>query len=190
MDLDPLLVEHGLWLVFLGTAISSDSVALTAGVLEQRGVFERWPTIIAIALGGWVSDIVLYLAALLFSTRPSVAKALDHPAADRFVSRFLGRPILLAALFRFVPGSRTFVPLALAAGGTISFQTYAAVTAVTALVWGWLMVAVGHQIGDFIQSIWGTIRETESILVWPALAIAVFLASIAWRVWHVWRKPR
>lgn len=188
MDLDLIMAEYGLWFAFVGTAISGDTVALTAGVLEQRGVFAFWHAVTVVALGGWVSDLGLFLIAKLFRAHPAVIRAMDHPQAQRFVARFLGRPIILAALFRFVPGSRTFVPMALGTAGTISFRVYALVTGITSFVWSWLLIELGHEIGDLIYSIWGRVREVENILIWPALILAVVLVSVIWRLLHVRKR--
>lgn len=188
MDFDPLLAEHGLWFAFISTTISGDTGALTAGVLEHRGVLRFWPAVLAVALGGWVSDLGIFLAARLFRANPRVARALDQPGAVWFTERFLSRPVLLAAMFRFVPGSRTFVPAALATGGTIGFRLYAAVTGVTCVIWAWMLIAVGHGIGELIQDIWGRIREVETIMAWPILAAAAVVVTAIWRFLHVRKR--
>ncbi len=184
IDLDPILAEHGAWLVFLGTTLSGDTVALAAGVLEQRGTLRLWPTLAAVAAGGWVSDVGLFVMGKQFRRSRRVARALDQPSAQRLNDRFMSRPVLLAVASRFVPGSRTFVPVALATSGNITLSLYAGVSALASIVWAYLLIALGHNIGEWIVDVWGRIRETETILTFPALGILISVATLIWRLWR------
>ena len=190
MDLDPLLSEHGAWLVYVGTTISGDAVALAAGVLEQRGTLRFWPTLAAVTAAAFTSDVGIFLIGRWFSRSRRVGRALDEPWAQRLTDRLITHPRLLAAGTRFVPGSRTFVPLALATSGRIALPTFAAISALTSIVWAYMMIAIGHNLGELIVAIWGRIRETETILTLPALAILVTVATILWRFLRQRRKSR
>ncbi|WOI57059.1 DedA family protein [Palleronia sp. LCG004] len=184
IDIDPILAEHGAWLVFVGTTISGDTVALAAGVLEQRGTLRLGPTLAAVAAGGWVSDVGLFLLGKQFRRSRRVARALDQPVAQRLNERFMSRPVLLTAISRFIPGSRTFVPVALATSGNIGLPLYAAVSAVASAIWAWLLLVIGHNLGEWIAEVWGRIRETETIVTFPAIAIALSLGTLIWRLWR------
>lgn len=172
MDIDTLLDRYGLAFVFVGCFLEGDTVALTAGVLEHRGHLPFWPTVVAAAAGGWVWDISIFALGRGFRTHPRVARALSHPRAQKLTGKLLRWPILLAAVFRFIPATRTVAPLALATGTSLPFAVYAPVTLVSALVWALTLVTIGHDLGMYIERAWGGIRDIRPVLLIPCLSIA------------------
>ena len=172
MDIDALLNRYGLAFVFVGCFVEGDTVALTAGVLEHKGLLPFWPTVLAAAAGGWVWDISIFALGRGFRAHPRVARAMSHPRARALTGRLLRWPILLAAVFRFIPATRTVAPLALATGSRLPFAVYAPVTLMSALVWALTLVSIGHDLGQYIERAWGGIRDIRLMLLIPGLSIA------------------
>ncbi len=178
-----LIARYGLGMVAAGCFLEGETFALTAGLLQHRGLLPFWPTVLAVAAGGWAWDLVIFGSGRAFRTHPRIARALAHPRAQRVTRRLLGRPALLAAVFRFIPGSRTVAPLALTTGTPLRAAAYAAITFVSACVWGLAMVAIGQDIGRAVEALWGRIQDVRWFLVLPVLSLAGFAAwtILRWR---------
>ena len=172
MDIDALLDRYGLAFVFVGCFVEGDTVALTAGVLEHQGLLPFWPTVLAAAAGGWTWDIAIFALGRGFRAHPRVARALSHPRAQALTRRLLRWPVVLAAVFRFIPATRTVAPLALATASTLSMPLYAAITLVSAMLWALILVTIGHDLGQLIDRLWGDMQDIRPILLIPCLSIA------------------
>ena len=178
MEIDTLLAQYGLFFVFLGCMLEGDTVAVTAGILSQQGTLDYWPTIIAAALGGWVSDLGIFGFGRFFRGNPRIARTLAHPRAIRLTRRFLGRPHVLAAIFRFIPATRTIAPLALATATPIRFPVYAAITGCACLLWSLIAVTIGADLGAIVGRIWNNTGASTRI------GMAILVAVIAVYVWR------
>ncbi|WP_353472832.1 hypothetical protein PVT71_02025 [Salipiger sp. H15] len=180
--IDALIAKYGLIIVFLGCAVEGDTVAITSGLLAHHGLLPLWPVLAAAWAGGWTADASIYLLARRYRDHPRVLKILSHPVSQGLADRFLGRPLLLAAVFRFLPGMRTVTPVLLATGTRLGPALYLPVTCVSALVWAAVMVVIGHGIGQLVHRIWGHVDRTELLLALPVLLVVLFLGHRLWRM--------
>lgn len=175
MDIEALLDAHGLAFVLVGCFLEGDTVALSAGLLEHKGLLPFGPTVLAAAAGAWIWDISIFALGRIFRAHPRVARAMSNPRAQALTQRLIRRPLLLAALFRFVPGTRTVAPLALATASSLPAPVYAAVTAVSALLWALVLVSIGHDLGAIIERIWGDLRDPRAVIALPLLSLAALM---------------
>ncbi len=116
-----------------------------------------------------------------FRDQPRVLRAVTHPLAQWLTARFLSRPLLLACIFRFIPGARTIAPVMLATATNIRGIPYTIATAVSACIWGLLMVSVGTEIGVVLARIFGHLTRVEMVLLVALLVLSLFLLRAVWR---------
>ncbi len=180
--IDTLIAKYGLIIVYLGCALEGDTVAITSGLLAHHELLPLWPTLAAAWAGAWSADAVIFLLARHYRDHPRVLRLLAHPVSQKMARRFLGRPVLLAAVFRFLPGMRTVTPVLLATGARLSPALYLPLTCVSALVWAGVMVVIGHGIGGLVHRIWGHVDRTELLLALPVLLVALFLGHRLWQM--------
>ncbi|MBE9639456.1 DedA family protein [Salipiger mangrovisoli] len=180
--LDALIAKYGLIIVYLGCALEGDTVAITSGLLAHHGLLPLWPVLAAAWAGGWSSDVAIFLLARRYRDHPRVQHILAHPVSQGMARRFLARPALLAAAFRFLPGMRTVTPVLLATSAGLRPALYLPITCLAALVWAVVMVVVGHGIGRLVHIIWGHIDRTQLLLAIPALLVVGFWLHRRWRM--------
>ncbi|ETX14206.1 hypothetical protein OCH239_04970 [Roseivivax halodurans JCM 10272] len=159
-------------------------MAITAGVLSHRGIFPFFWTVVAVAAGGWTTDLVTYYGARYFREHRRVLKALSHPFAQRLMQRFLSRPLLLTAIFRFLPGARFLAPVLIATGTKVKTAAYVPITFTAAIVWATLLVSIGDKIGGLVSAVWGYVWSPRLPVLVAAAALAFYLAKVAWRYWR------
>ncbi|MHA6344016.1 DedA family protein [Roseivivax sp. CAU 1761] len=159
-------------------------MAITAGVLAHRGLFPFWAAAAAVMAGGWTTDLVTYYAARYFREHRRVLRALSHPFARRLTRNFLSRPLLLCAIFRFIPGARFLAPVLLATATGVRSARYVPITFCSAVLWGLLMVSIGDQIGGLLSRVWGYVWSPRLPLLVLAAATLFYFARVAWRYWR------
>ncbi len=180
--IDALIAKYGLIIVFLGCALEGDTVAVTSGLLAHHHLLPLWPTLAVAWAGGWTADVLIFLLARRYRAHPRVLRILSHPVSQGVARRLLGRPLLLAAVFRFIPGMRTVSPVLLATGTSLRAALYLPVTCLSALLWAGVMVLIGHGIGEVIRCLWGHVDRTELLLALPVLLVAIFALHRLWRM--------
>ncbi|SHJ59050.1 membrane protein DedA, SNARE-associated domain [Palleronia salina] len=184
MDIAGSLARWGVLFVYLGCVVEGDAVAISAGVLADQGRLPFWPVVFAAALGAWTWDMGIFTAGRIFRGHPRIARALEHPRAQRVTRRLLRRPWLLAGIFRFIPATRTVAPLALATGSSIRAATYAAITGPACLLWAMIAVTIGADLSRLLSAVWREARSEMQIAAALALGgVAIF----AWRRWSLAR---
>ncbi|MFD1343193.1 DedA family protein [Litorisediminicola beolgyonensis] len=172
--IEELIVEYGLIAVFLGCMFEGDTAALTGGVLAHRGLLPFWGTVAAAAAGGFTTDTVTFWLGRYFKDHPRVLRAVSHPWAQKLTRHFLARPILLAAIFRFIPGARTIAPVMLATATQIRGRIYTPITMISAALWGFLLVGAGQEIGALFSRFFGELTRVEIVLLIAAGILMLF----------------
>ncbi len=179
--IEEFIKEYGLIAIVIGCALEGDTVAITGGVLTHQGLLAFWPVVLAAITGAFVTDTVTFWLARKFREHPRVLRAVSHPLSVRLTAMFLSRPLMLACLFRFIPGGRTVAPVMLATATSIRGLTYTIATGISAAVWGVLMVAMGRELGEFLSEALGRFTRTEIILACALVILAMFLLRTIWR---------
>ncbi|SNR28062.1 DedA family protein [Puniceibacterium sediminis] len=179
--IENLIHEYGVIAIYIGCVFEGDTVAITGGVLAHRGLIPFWPVVFAAIAGGLTTDTITFWLGRRFRDHPRVLRAVSHPLSQRLTATFLSRPLLLACLFRFIPGARTLAPVMLATATRIRGLPYTVATAVSACIWGVVMVSVGRQIGELLTRILGHFTRTEIVLLVALMVLALFLLRTVWR---------
>lgn len=179
--IEHLITEYGVIAIYIGCVFEGDTVAITGGVLAHRGLIPFWPVVLAAIAGGLTTDTVTFWLGRRFRDHPRVLRAVSHPLSQRLTAMFLSRPILLACLFRFIPGARTLAPVMLATATRIRGLPYTIATTVSACIWGLVMVSVGREIGQLLTRILGHFTRTEIILLVALIILSGFFLHAVWR---------
>ncbi len=179
--IEQTIEQYGLLAIYLGCALEGDTVAITGGVLAHRGLLPFWPVVIAVIAGGFTTDTITYWTGRRFRDHPRVLRAVSHPMSQRLTAIFLSRPLLLACVFRFIPGARTVAPVMLATATDLRGLPYTIATFVAASIWGVLLVSVGRELGEFLARVFGNFTRTEIVLSVAAAVLGVALLRTIWR---------
>ncbi|QFU07997.1 Inner membrane protein YohD [Rhodobacteraceae bacterium THAF1] len=190
MNIDALLQEHGLWFVTLGTFIEGDAVALGAGVLEHRGVFRFWPVVAAAALGGFCADMMVYTIGRLGNRTRFVRRILSDRRTQGIQRRVFARPYVLAFASRFIPGSRTVIPVSIGAANAISAPAYAGLMALACTCWALVLIGVGHEIGNLMNAVFGYMPMGWVIAGGATLILSLLITRSLWRKRRTARADR
>ncbi|QFS83847.1 Inner membrane protein YohD [Roseivivax sp. THAF40] len=184
--MDAYIAQYGVFAVYIGCALEGDAAAISGAILAQSGLLDPVSTYLAIAAGAYTTDFLVYTLARFFREHPYVLRALSHPMAARLTGRLLSRPLLLAAIFRFIPGARTIAPVMLATATPLRPTVYFIVTACAALVWAGVMLAVGFGAGAVLSRLLGPFLRLETLLIGMAALLILVAARVLWRL----RQPR
>src|SRR5713226_6010720 len=165
--------------IVLGAFVSEDGATITAATLAASSVLDFRLAFLSAFAGLWVGDLGIY--ALTRRIGPPIvqhrwfkgwfAKGKHHANSP---SRNVGR--LSLALSRFFPGTR--LPAYISAGlGRMPALAFAAITAVSAIVWILLVFAAIH-----LAPSRGSAAKQQLVLL-SLFGLVFFALLTAWRRW-------
>ena len=169
--------------IVLGTLVSEDLTAVTAGLLIQRGELTFMAAALACSAGIYIGDLALWLVGRVLGSRvlswPRVARALPAGRLQHFAEWIDGHTG--AAIFgsRLAPGTR--LPLYLAAGACrSSFGRFAGWSLAAVAVWTPALVGISALAGEHVASILaGWLAAGRALtLVTAAVALIVWSATL------------
>lgn len=170
----------------MGAGIEGEAVAVTGGILAQRGLLPVWGVVIAAAVGACVADQLWFWLARHYDQRQWVKRIERRPAFQRAL-RILEHHLILFTLgFRFIYGMRTVTPIAISAS-RIQSRTFVMLNAVSAAVWGVIMVWAGYLFGRALNPWLSTINSATMIVI--AVGGAILLVALAPRLVR-WLRDR
>jgi membrane protein DedA with SNARE-associated domain len=161
----------------VGTFVSEDLTAVSAGLLVHQGRLPAVGAILACGLGIYAGDLGLWLVGRILGCqllRWRRAWREKTPASlERFRSWFDRRAGSAILGSRFAPGTR--LPLYLAAGAArTSFLEFAAWSFVAVALWTPLLVVISAWLGERV-TMWLVLERTAAIAT-------VVLTVLCWRV--------
>lgn len=177
-----LVRDYGLWiylLLFAYCALKSGALPLFAGYAAQANVLEIVPVVAATFAGGYLGDEIRFAIARRYGDTwsdrwPRLRKAIS--TANSLVARY-GWAYMF--LYRYPKGMRTIgaLPMGL---GSVSWPTFTALNAASAILWTSILVGIGFVFGAQVERAvsagWGF---TSTLL----LAVMVIVILYAW--WRV-----
>jgi membrane protein DedA with SNARE-associated domain len=181
--IDGFITNYGVLALFLGCFVEGESIAIAGGILAHHHLFPIWQAVVAVFAGAYVSDVMWFYLGRRLTEKRRIARILHHPKVDRLRRLVDRNPLLLAPVFRFVPGMRIVGPVVLAQSRILA-PVYMSVTALSAAVWAVVYVFLGHWVGAAIIAIFGRAHRAEHLFL---LAAALFAVGLIWAVWR-WRK--
>lgn len=186
MSLESLVSNYGVPALFLGCGIEGESVAIMGGALVHRHVLPFFPVLLAIGSGAWIADTLFFWLGRRFRSHPFVQRQLAGSRIAALLGKVRSQPGRFAASFRFIPGMRILVPLALAQT-EITYRRYGAITAVSSAIWALFYILVGHLVGAVLARVLGHIHHVP-VIVWGG-GIAATL-SLLLAVLHLRRSQK
>jgi membrane protein DedA with SNARE-associated domain len=161
---EAFIAVYGPLVVFLGTMLEGETVAVMAGFLAHQGVIDGRFALIAAFLGALTSDQVLFLIGRRFADHPMVMRQRDRPLFANALARVEAHPTSFILAFRFLYGLRTVSPLAIGVSN-ISVTRFAILNAISAFVWACVMTALGFAFGRTIEATLGRFQAIETKLI-------------------------
>jgi membrane protein DedA with SNARE-associated domain len=173
-ELQGLLRQYGLWVVFFGTMIEGDLTLLLAGVLARSGLFSFQDALLVGTSGGVAGDLLAYLIGHSFRSRARTLKfyVKAKPRIERLIRRFGGSTLFIV---KYTYGLRTAMSVfcGLAHFGV---HRFAPLTLLSCGVWVTLLVGIGYFFTGSIEKLIGDIHHFEKFaLVIVALVIIFFI---------------
>lgn len=185
--METLIARFGLAAIFVGAGIEGEAVAITGGVLAQNGLLPVWGVVIAAGAGACIADQLWFWLARHYEQEKWVKRVERRPAFQRAL-RILEHHLILFTLgFRFIYGMRTVTPIAISASN-IRSRTFVALNAISAAVWGVLMVWGGFLFGKAIDPWLHRIKSATLIVL--AVGAVVLLVAMSPRLLRWWRARR
>ncbi|MBR0553569.1 DedA family protein [Stakelama marina] len=185
MSLELLLARYGLFALFVGAGFEGETIVTLGGILVQRGTLPYTGAVLAAACGSFIADQIFFRIGRRSRDSKFVRKLHARAAFARALRTFDRYPTGFVFSFRFLWGLRTVSPVAI---GTTSLPAprFAAINAVSALLWATLFVTLGFWFGEAITELFGRIAEVGRVLLMgaiPALLIAAagYFAVLSWR---------
>jgi membrane protein DedA with SNARE-associated domain len=177
LSLATLIATHGYWILALGCMLEGETVLLLAALAAHRGYLNPAAVIAIAAASAFASNQFFFWlgrrhGSALLERWPALASRSTE------IRRLIERHASLAAVaVRFVYGIRVAGPILIGASSMPALR-FAVLNALSAVVWAFLVGAVGWLFGEAAQTIFGHLARVESWLL-GALIVALVLA---WRL--------
>jgi membrane protein DedA with SNARE-associated domain len=186
VTIEAIVEQYGLAAVFAGAALEGEAAVIAGGLLAHQDMFPLAGAMAAAAAGSFTADQAYFYAGRRFRDHRWVAAARERPAFAKAMAALERHPIGFIFVFRFLYGLRTISPIAIGTAG-IRPRLYAAVNAVSAILWAITFTTIGFLFGDTFEAAVGRLRH-DSRLWW--LAGSVVAAGIAIALIHRIRSRR
>ena len=177
---DSIISHYGLWAIFIGCLLEGETVAIAGGLLAHKHLLVLWQVVPTVIAAVFISDMGYFLLARRYRDHPRLRGVIDRPAFARAMRMMERNPMLLAGLFRFIPGMRIVGPVAL---GQSSFSAlrFALAAACAGVVWSCFYVIAGHAVGVALHAFLGKVAHEHWLIFGPVLALVVIGAVVAVR---------
>ncbi len=177
LHLSALLEHYGYVAVFVAGLFEGETILMLGAYAVHQGYLSLLPLIACGASAAFVTDqIYFHLArrkgAELLAKRPKVSARIDK--VNGFVSR---HPVATIFLMRFAWGLRIVLPATLGLG-RMRWPVYAALDAVSTVVWATVISLFGVKVTELAHAWVGRLRPHEHGIILAALAIALTVALV------------
>ncbi|MBP6122138.1 MULTISPECIES: DedA family protein [Providencia] len=174
-ELTRWITEYGYWAVFLGTMIEGETAAFFSGIAAHNQLLSYPWTMLIAALGGIVSDNVLFLVGR-FSGARILPKFQRHKNKIVRVQQLIRqRENIIIIGIRFAYGMRTIGPIIIGASKVNPFKFFV-LNIIGGAIWGCSIVSVGYFVSSMILAL-----PIHSYLSWFLFAIIFILLLLFWR---------
>lgn len=143
--------------IILGTFILEDPTTVIVGVLAADGVISIPIALFSLYAGIVLGDIGLYCLGWLASTRPRLARYVNHDFVAPFRAWLESRYVLTIFSARFIPGSR--LPTYTASGFFRSpLSTFVFTAVVATSIWTTFLFYASYWFGNVTSAWLGSVR--------------------------------
>ncbi len=176
---ESFIATYGLAVVFLGTLLEGETIAIMAGFLAHQGAVDGRLALLAAFLGALASDQTLFLVGRRFADHPMVMRQRKRPLFAKALAKVEASATVYILIFRFLYGLRTVSPLAIGVSN-VSMRKFAILNAIAAFIWAATMVGLGFAFGRTIEAALGHFHTSSTCLI---AMIAVGIVSTAGLTW-------
>lgn len=177
-NLTSLITEYGYWATFFGSMIEGETAAFLSGVAAHNQLLSYPWVIFVAALGGIVSDNVLFYVGYIAGTRV-LPKFHRHTKKIARVQQLIRqRENLVIIAIRFAYGLRTIGPIIIGASKVNPLKFFV-LNIFGGALWGVIIVSCGYFISSAVLAL-----PIHSYLTW------LILATIAIVIFIIWRRKR
>ena len=176
---ESFIATYGLAVVFVGTLLEGETIAIMAGFLAHQGAVDGRLALIAAFLGALASDQALFLVGRRFADHPMVMRQRKRPLFAKALAKVEASATAYILIFRFLYGLRTVSPLAIGVSN-VSLRKFAILNAIAAFIWAAVMIGLGFAFGRTIEAALGRFHHIEHVLI---AMIAVGIVSTAGLTW-------
>ncbi len=161
---EAFIAAYGPLVVFLGTLLEGETVAIMAGFLVHQGAIDGRLVLAAAFLGALAGDQALFFIGRRFADHPMVMRQRNRPLFAKALARVEASPTGFILTFRFLYGLRTVSPLAIGVSN-VPARKFVAINAVAAFLWASIMTGVGFAFGRTIEATLGRFYAIEHKLI-------------------------
>jgi len=173
---ETFIATYGIVVVFFGTMLEGETVAIMSGFLAHQGVLDGRLVLAVATLGAFCGDQLLFFIGRRFADHPFVMRQRNRPLFARALARIEANQTGFILGFRFVYGLRTVSPLALGVS-SVSARRFVILNAIAAFLWACLMTGLGFAFGRVIEAAFGELRAVEhKLIVMLAVGVVAFVA--------------
>ncbi len=180
-NIESIIAQYGLIALFVGCFLEGETAALTGGVLAHRGLLGFGSVAVVVTLGAWTSDQFFFWIGRRHRDHALVKRLSRRRGVSHILDMVALRPLWVTAIYRFIPGMRILVPLALSQS-PMRWLPYGAVTLVTCSIWALFYTGMGRAIGTLIARLYGQRHRVDLLVVTVSLIILVMLVLTISRI--------
>ncbi|EGC6937701.1 DedA family protein [Salmonella enterica] len=183
MDINTLITHYGYAALVIGSMAEGETVTLLGGVAAHQGLLKFPLVAAAVALGGMMSDQLLYLLGRCYGGKILRRFPRYHTKIRRAQKMIQRHPYLFVIGTRFMYGFRVVGPLLIGAS-RLPPKIFLPLNIVGALIWALLFTTLGYLGGEVIAPWLHDLDQHLRHGVWLILAI-VLVVGVRW-----WLKRR
>ncbi len=176
-----MIRDYGLIAIFAGCFFEGETVAITGGILANKGLLVLSHVVLVVIAGAFAADVGWFLLARRVRASSLVMSVLKRPGINKLFARVERQPRRLTVICRFIPGMRIIGPMVLAQS-RIPTSVFITIDAVVAVVWGIFFATLGHGVGVLLAALLAGPRHWI-ILATVAVVVAIVIIHTGWRWW-------
>ena len=177
---ETFIATYGPLVVFLGTLLEGETIAIMAGFLAHQGAIDGRLVLAAAFLGALAGDQALFFIGRRFADHPMVMRQRKRPLFAKALARVEANSTGFILAFRFLYGLRTVSPLAIGVSN-VSTLRFAILNAIAAFVWACVMTGIGFAFGRTIEATIGRFHAIEHTLI-AMVAVGIIAYAILYFV--------
>ncbi|WP_265524211.1 DedA family protein [Providencia rustigianii] len=179
-ELTRWLIEYGYWAVFLGSMIEGETAAFLSGIAAHKQWLSYPLTMLFAALGGVVSDNVLFFVGRFAGAR-ILPRCQKHQAKIERVQQLIqSHENWIIIGIRFAYGMRTIGPIIIGASKVNPIKFFI-LNVIGGIIWGCSIVSIGYFISSIVFAL-----PFHPHLSW--LVIGLVIVGLAILIRKKWRR--
>ncbi len=179
IDLASAVQTYGYPLVFLGTFLEGETVLLLAGFAAFKGHLDFTMVVLIALLASFLGDQLYFFLGRRYGEVIMLRWPPLRPRVERFTLLLHRHHTPLILSLRFLYGLRIAGPIALGLTD-IAWWRYAQLNFLGAVVWAFLITALGYLFGSVLEKLLEDLHHVELIgaLILGGIGLVIWLAGM------------